>query len=205
MRILTSVFLTILLLAGRSAEAQTAQNGTEQSRLAPGDWLRVEVWREKDLSGDFIVNEQGIVTLPLLGRVDVSSIPLGELRDRLIPQYAAQLRNPSVTITPVRRVYVMGEVVKPGLYPVDPTITLGGAIALAGGPNSTGDLHRVRVIREGKVLFERIDASSAQGLGSIRSNDEIIVGRRSWFSLNSGLLATAAISAASIVISILVR
>jgi hypothetical protein len=62
---------------------------------------------------DFIVNEQGIVTLPLLGRVDVSSIPLGELRDRLIPQYAAQLRNPSVTITPVRRVYVMGEVVKP--------------------------------------------------------------------------------------------
>ena len=110
-----------------------------------------------------------------------------------------------MTITPLRRIYVLGEVMKPGLYPVDPTITLGGAIALAAGANTTGDLHRVRVIRDGKVLFQRIDASSAYGLGSIRSNDEIIVGRRSWLALNSGMLVASVISASAIILSIALR
>ena len=85
MRLLTSLFVALLLLAGRGTQAQSTPAAADgQSRLVAGDALRVEVWREKDLSGEFIVDEQGIVTLPLLGRIDVTSIPLAGLRDKLI-------------------------------------------------------------------------------------------------------------------------
>jgi polysaccharide export outer membrane protein len=176
-----------------------------QFALAPGDAIRIQVWREPDLSGEFVINELGVVTLPLLGRMDVVSVPLSELRDKLISAYAVQLRNPSVTVTPLRRVYVLGEVIKPGQYAVDPTISLGGVLALAGGPTYVGDLHRVRVIRNGKVIVGRIDATTNPGMGDIRSNDEIFVDRRSWIDRNSTILASAAISALGIVLSIVLR
>jgi protein involved in polysaccharide export with SLBB domain len=96
-------------------------------------------------------------------------------------------------------------VIKPGQYAVDPTISLGGVLALAGGPTYVGDLHRVRVIRNGKVIVDRIDATTNPGMGDIRSNDEIFVDRRSWIDRNSTILASAAISALGIVLSIVLR
>jgi polysaccharide export outer membrane protein len=199
MRLLPTILTATVLLCGRDLYAQS------QFALAPGDAIRIQVWREPDLSGEFVINELGVVTLPLLGRMDVVSVPLSELRDKLISAYAVQLRNPSVTVTPLRRVYVLGEVIKPGQYAVDPTISLGGVLALAGGPTYVGDLHRVRVIRNGKVIVGRIDATTNPGMGDIRSNDEIFVDRRSWIDRNSTILASAAISALGIVLSIVLR
>ncbi|HUQ20910.1 MAG TPA: polysaccharide biosynthesis/export family protein [Gemmatimonadaceae bacterium] len=206
MRFLTT-FLTVgtFLLAG-GVQAQSATPVADvQPTLAPGDAVRIQVWREPDLSGDFVVNEQGVITLPLLGRMDVTSVPISQLRDKLISAYAVQLRNPSVTITPLRRVYVLGEVAKPGLYPVDPTISLAGLIALAGGATPIGDVQKVRIVRNGTVVVKQIDASSSVGMSNVRSNDEVFVDRRSWLDRNSGVVASAVISTLGIILSVVLR
>src|ERR1700745_4280304 len=97
----------LLPLAPAPSRAQTA---ADQVVLRPGDRLRVRIWREGDLSGDFQVDEAGAVTLPLLGTRTVANVPMSQLREQLMRDYLQQLRNPSITITPFRRVNILGEV-----------------------------------------------------------------------------------------------
>lgn len=185
--------------------------GVAQSRepaavsLAPGDVLRVQIWREEDLSGEFPVDERGTVTLPMLGEYRVAGIPLAEIRTRLIEAYRVQLRNPSIEITPLRRIHVLGEVNKPDLYEVDPTISIAGVVALAGGATSNGDLGKIRVVRDGAVIRQRIAAESALSGADVRSGDQIFVGRRSWFERNSTFVVSTVLSLTAVVIGLLQR
>lgn len=173
--------------------------------LVPGDVIRIAIWREPDLSGEFLVDEQGVVTLPLLGKRSVLNLSLSALRDSLVAGYSAELRNPSVTITPLRRIYVLGEVTKPGLYTVDPTISLAGAVALAGGATQLGDINRLRVVRNGAVVLDRVAVGSSLSSVDIRSEDQIFVERRGWLERNSTFVVSAGISAAALIISVLLR
>jgi polysaccharide export outer membrane protein len=183
--------LFLLLMAPAAARAQAQ---AEQITLRPGDLLRVAIWREGDLSGDFQVDEQGRVTLPLLGVRTVTNVPMAALRDSLMREYLKQLRNPSITITPLRRVNILGEVQHPGLYPVDPTVSLAGAVALAGGAGPEGDLTRISVLREGSPPMQRLSVGASLDQLDVRSGDQIVVGRRSWGARNSGTLVASALS-----------
>lgn len=195
--------ISALLLIASQALAQTADS--TQVTLLPGDAVKIQIWREPDLSGEFIVDEQGVVTFPLLGKRNVTQIPVVQLRDRLTEEYAKELKNPSVTITPLRRVYVMGEVNHPGLYTVDPTISLAGAVALAGGATPLGNLDNLRVVRKGTVILEKVSASSTLSTVDIRSDDQVFVDRRGWFDRNSTFAASALLSIATLAITLLVR
>lgn len=207
MRISPLLFLGIsLLLGNREAKAQIAADSVRaRSSLAAGDMIRIAVWREPDLSGEFIVNEHGIVTLPLLGRVNVSAIPSSQLSDSLISAYSVQLRNPSVTVTTLKRIYVLGEVMKPGLYPADPTMILAGVLALAGGANPSGDLGKIRVVRNGTTINTRLNTNAVLEMTDIRSGDQIFVDRRSWLDMNSGVVASAAISSVALLLTLFIR
>jgi protein involved in polysaccharide export with SLBB domain len=167
--------------------------------------IELTVWREEDLTGEFIIDEAGIVTLPLLGDRKAVGIPVQQLREELIREYRVELQNPSITITPLRRVYVLGEVNKPGLYNVDPTVSLGGAVALAGGATGTGDLNQIHVVRNGRQVLARVSAETALQSGDIRSGDQIFVGQRSWLVRNSTFVVSMLFSATTIAISILRR
>lgn len=198
------VFGLILLLVPLTVSAQaTNPSEPEIVTLRPGDMLAVEIWREPDLSGEFPVNEQGIVTLPLLGEKQVNGLSLGSLRDTLLEEYRVQLRNPSINITPLRRISVLGEVRTPGVYKVDPTVSLAGAVALAGGASGAGDLNRIKVIREGGVVRERVSSGTSLNSAGVHSGDQIFVGQRSWFERNSTFVVSALLSITGIVISVL--
>lgn len=171
--------------------------------LAKGDLLKISVWREPDLSGEFVVDEQGVVTLPLLGKRSVLNTSVSALRDSLMAAYAVQLRNPAVTITPLRRIYVLGEVNKPGLYPVDPTISLSGAVGMAGGATELGDINRLRLVRDGKVLFRNKSVRNSLSAEDIRSDDQVFVERRGWLDRNSTFVASAAVSTVTLAISLI--
>ena len=173
--------------------------------LEPGDVVRTAIWREGDLNGDWIVDEHGRLTLPMLGEVSVIGRAWDGLRDSLITEYQAQLKNPSIILTPLRRVQVLGEVTRPGQYLADPTLSLAGLIALAGGATADGDLHRVRVVRGGQTI---IKAASVEGLllqGGVHSNDQVFVDRRAWIERNGAFVASALISTAGIIITIIHR
>lgn len=163
--------------------------------LQPGDLLQVRIWREPDLSGDFQVDPSGRVTLPKLGERQVAGVPMGRLRDQLLAEYRVSLRNPSITLTPLRRVQVLGHVNRPGVFNVDPTITLTGVLALAGGANGNGNLRRINLVRDGQVVRERVTEGATLATLDVRSGDQLYVGERSWFDRNSGVLIGALISA----------
>ncbi|HEX5870598.1 MAG TPA: polysaccharide biosynthesis/export family protein [Longimicrobium sp.] len=200
MRILLLVF-ALLLLPAQNVQAQTAE--TQVLTLSPGDIVRVQIYQEDDISGDYPVDEDGTIVLPLIGTKRVTGIPLRQLRDTLVANFQVHLRNPAITITPLRRVHVLGEVRNPGLFLIDPTVTLAGAIALAGGATSNGDMGRVRIIRENQVLRDRVGVAQTLDAAQVRSNDQILVDRRSWFDRNSTFVVSSLLSATSIIIALI--
>lgn len=163
--------------------------------------MRIEIWREEDLSGEFPVNERGILTLPLLGEKDVRGVPLGDLRDQLIAEYRVQLRNLSIVITPLRHVHVLGQVNQPGLYMIDPTMSVAGAVALAGGASSQGDLRRLEIARDGEVIQDGVPAEATLAQIDVRSGDQIFVERRGWFERNQNFLISTMLSITALAVS----
>jgi polysaccharide export outer membrane protein len=188
--------LAVLLPLALSAFAGPAA-AQQDATLRPGDAIRVEIWREGDLSGEFPVGVDGTVTLPLLGRRRLVDIPLAQVRDTLTALYQVHLRNPSINVTPIRRVSVLGEVQRPGLYGADPTLSLAGVVALAGGATPEGNLKRIRIVREGAVYRETVGAGETLSGADIRSGDQIIVEERSWMSRNSQFVIGALLSLAT--------
>lgn len=172
-----------------------------QTGVQPGDLIQVVIWREADLSGEFPVDENGTVVLPLLGRKDVRERTAETVVDDLLEEYSRYLRNPSIRIAVLRRISVQGEVRNPGLYPVDATISLLDVIAIAGGLTATASTDKIYLIRQGDVSDIRLEPNLIVQRSPLRSGDQIFVGQKSWFSRNSGILAAALISAAAIVIT----
>jgi protein involved in polysaccharide export with SLBB domain len=182
--------------------AQSMRATPESFALGPGDVVRVRIWREPTLDGDFQVDEAGRLTLPLLGTRVATGIPWFEMRDSLLTAYRRELKAPSVTLTPLRRVYVLGEVNRPGLYLADPTQTLAAIVALAGGASPIGNMRKLRVVRQGQTIIDHAAIDGQLVQSDVRSDDQVFVDRRNWFELNSTFVASAAISVASIIISL---
>jgi protein involved in polysaccharide export with SLBB domain len=167
--------------------------------LRPGDTIRLRVWREPDLSGDFMVNENGNVTLPRLGVRSVRDVPIDSLRARLVRDYAQFIREVSIELTPLYRVSVTGAVRNPGLFTVDPTMSVGDAIGLAGGVAPQGRAGHVALVRDGRRVSTSITPSSRLAELALRSGDELHVPERAWLSRNAGVLLGAVSTAVSLV------
>lgn len=173
--------------------------------LEPGDVVRLTVWMEKDLNCDCHVDELGRLTMPMLGELIATNMPWEQLRDSLIRAYDRELKNASITLTPLRRVQVLGEVTKPGIILADPTLSLAGLVALAGGATSNGDLHRVRVVRDGETIVKSASVESLLLQAQVHSNDQVFVDRRGWIERNGAFVASAIISTSSILVALIRR
>jgi len=169
---------------------QSAVQGFASSSLRPGDALRVRIWREPDLSGEFTIDESGVVMLPKLGAVRAVDEPVGALKTRIISSYATYITQP-VEVTPVLRVRVLGAVKTPGIYKVEPAMTLADAIALAGGTSPDANVKRIRLIRDGRPLDVALTPDATLGDSSLRPGDQVFVPERSWLSRNPGTIVGA--------------
>lgn len=201
----------VLLLGGgveAPAVAQTALAGEADTPdtlpLRPGDLIRLRVWREPDLSGEFPVNEGGIAVLPQLGPVDVASAPAERVRASIAQKLGAFLNHSSVDVDFLRRVQVVGAVQKPGLYHVDPTMTIGDALALAGGVLPSGRPDKVEIIREGQTLPGTVSGRLLISHSPIRSGDQLYVPERNWASRNTATIL-AGLSAVTALLYVVTR
>lgn len=204
--------LSLTLLPARApaqqavpAPAAPARAQEDGSALQPGDVLRLLIWRQPDMSGDFMVDETGMVTLPMLGPRRAAGIPITQLRAALVSEFQQQLRTPSITVTPLRRINVLGEVNKPGVYPVDLTVTLSEVIAMAGGVNPQGDVRKISVVgKDGRVITRRIGPDATLTETGIRSGDQVLVGSRSWLERNSAQVFATGVSIAASVLTAII-
>jgi protein involved in polysaccharide export with SLBB domain len=178
--------LGLLLFSGwaLSAEGQEAPppasvGVVDAQPLRPGDIVRLRIWREPDFSGDFPVESNGIAVLPHIGDVAVHGETSETLRLKLLKGYSEILQNPSISITVLRRIQVLGAVTKPGLYPVDATMTVSDAIALAGGPTPSGKSDKAVLVRDGQRMTTTLQAGATLGSSQVRSGDQIFVPQQS--------------------------
>jgi polysaccharide export outer membrane protein len=169
--------------------------------LRPGDAVRVAIWREPDLTGEFMVAPNGIVVFPLLGERDLVGRSPEEVREQLTADYREYLQNPSVEVTVLRRIAILGEVRNPGLFKVDPTVTLTEALALAGGVSPTGNREDIRLLRGGGVLVQSLDENQVLGMTAIESGDQIVVGQQSWARRNATFITAGVGAVTSIVVA----
>lgn len=106
-------------------------------RLGSGDALRLLVFGDPRLNGDFRVNDDGKVALPLIGSVQAAGRTTRELEQSIAGQLQSQgvLRNPQVAVevTAYRPFFILGEVERPGQFPFQPGMTVLTAVAIGGG------------------------------------------------------------------------
>ncbi len=150
-RIACRISVLFLALVGwMAAGANAFAEEPVEYRVGSGDNLRITVFGQEDLSGEFLVDGSGFLSMPLIGEVKAGGLTVREVEQAIVkklkPDY---LKNPSVSIGVLnyRPFYIIGEVKKPGSYPYVSGMTVVNAIALAGG-------YTYRA-RENKVLITR--------------------------------------------------
>jgi polysaccharide export outer membrane protein len=162
-----SILKTLVLaaLVAAPAAAQTARSGrnaapvtntraweNEEYRLGPGDKLRVEVYKDPQLSQSLQVRPDGKITLPLVGDLAAAGKTPLELRDALTASLKEYVTNPVVTVIVVEataaQVYVIGEVASPGTLVMQGPMTVLQALAQVGGLREFADRDDIRILRK---------------------------------------------------------
>lgn len=157
-----AVLLVIACSPARTATpARTADNTVPDYRVGAGDRLKVVVFGEEDLSGEFNVDARGYLSLPLIPGTPVAGLTTREVEraigNRLQPEF---LKNPRVSVEVVnyRPIYVLGEVRSPGSYPYVSGMTVINAVALAGGYTYRARKSGVRILRAGDAKGKKEQA-----------------------------------------------
>lgn len=173
---------SLAVLAG-AALLVTAVGGHAASleALGVGDSIRVTVFQNPDLTTETRISQHGSIMFPLIGEVKIAgTTPTGaakRIADAL--KHGKFMRNPQVTVAVLEirshQVSVLGEVVKPGRYPLDTTTSrLTDVLALAGGISpGGGDVVTVMLTRHGKVQKITVDVPAMYRSGDMSSNVQV--------------------------------
>ena len=146
-------------LSGHTALAQgsaaappglTAAPAESTYLLGPGDRLRVTIYGEQELSGEFDIDGRGAISMPLIGEVQVGNMTARNAERTIAAKFAdGYLRDPQVAvqITGYRPFYILGEVRAPGGFPFVNGMTIVTAVALAGGYTPRANRRSMTIIR----------------------------------------------------------
>jgi polysaccharide export outer membrane protein len=160
--------------------------GTPEYRLGAGDKVRVEVYRDTQLSQSVQVRPDGKITLPLVGDIDAHGKTPTELDDAITIALKEYVNNPSVTVIVVEAAaataYVIGGVNNPGAIPLQGNVTVLQALASAGGFTDFADRKNILILRKASSGTETIKFNykeAIQGSPSaempLRAGDTVVV------------------------------
>jgi len=153
LRLVAILAAAVLVPAMWAVSPSIAQPSPAQEAyiLGPGDTLDIVVYGEPDLSRTVTVKPDGAVSLALLGEVKAAGRTTTQFAADLTRLYGTYLKQPSISVTVrefrVERVYILGQVSRPGEYQLRPGIGIMELLANAGGPTGRADLAKVVVIR----------------------------------------------------------
>ena len=127
-------------------------------KIGPEDVIEVKVWREAELSGIFVVRPDGRITLPLAGELEASNKTPNELKEEIIKGYSKFVQRPEVMVglrqIGSKKYYLVGEVLRPGVYPLIVPTTILEALDGMGGFREFANRKKIWIVRKGKrILF----------------------------------------------------
>ena len=177
LRFLYGVFavlaLTMPLVAQQAAGSRPAPAPSAAAVKAPEDYiigaddvLTIVFWREKELSGDVTVRPDGKITLPLINDVVAAGLTPEQLRVKLTTDSTRYIEDPSVSVVVKtinsRKIFITGQVSKPGTYNLTAPMTVMQFIAIAGGLNEFAHRDEIIIMRaeNGKQLTYPFDYSA---------------------------------------------
>lgn len=135
--------------APRASQAAVAADANY--KIGPQDVLRIDVWKENEITRSVPVRPDGKISLPLLNDVQAAGLTAMELANNISEGLKKFITNPQVTVSVTdinsRRVYVTGEVTRPGAYPLLPNMTALQALAGASGFTQFARTKKIYVLR----------------------------------------------------------
>lgn len=203
MSLLLTLVLTMVPFSGLLSQTSRAPASTVDVAAQPGDKVRVKIYREEELSGEFVVPEDGIVVFPKIGSVSVNKMSTDSLHNLLIAQYSKSLRDPAIEVTVLRRVNVVGSVRSPGFYYADPTVTVKGALALAGGVTPEGNKNKLDLLRAGQHTAVSLSNMGTIADSPVQSGDQVSAPEKSWLSRNTALVVSGVTGLALVLVTII--
>lgn len=186
-----SVTVLFVLILAFSARAQY---------LNPGDGVRITFLNITDqISGDYYIQQDGKIQLPYVGLISTTQRAYPEIKNEITSRYDSLYRNPELTVQPLFKINILGEVRTPGYYYVTDVEKMTGIFALAGGVTTDADLDNVYIIRNDKEIEldaqRLIESGSTMGDIGLQSGDRIFVPKTWWANARSVTIILSVVSA----------
>jgi polysaccharide export outer membrane protein len=155
--------------------------------VKPGDTLKISVWKEPDLQGPVLVTPDGAFSFPLVGQVDARGKTVTELQNILSDKLKKYISDPVVTVSvqDIRgnKVFVIGQVNRPGEFIVNPRVDVMQALSMAGGTTPFASLGNIIILRrtgaqQEALRFDYTDLVKGRNLTQnieLRSGDIVVV------------------------------
>jgi protein involved in polysaccharide export with SLBB domain len=141
------------------SESQNTGIDSDQYQLGPGDKIRVLVYNETDLSGEFVVDSSGSVNLPLVGAVAARSLTVRAFQDSVVARLRdGYLKDPKVSVEVLnyRPFFITGEVNKGGEFPYKAGLTVQDAVGVAGGYTYRANTKTAYIRRAGQDQEQKV-------------------------------------------------
>jgi len=179
--------VTPLDALGQEENLQPAVGTADEYFIGAGDLIKVVVWKNVELSGDFLVRPDGKFTMPLIGDIIAEGNSTNDVSKQIAQKLKLFIENPFVSTilvnTSSNRVFVLGEVKTPGPYTLSGSMTVLQALSLAGGFTPFADKEKMVLIRQVGDIQKRIPLSYTKILRSpteannpvLRRGDTLVV------------------------------
>ena len=171
---------TMAPLANANPQQANTGLGEDDYQLGSADKVRIIVFDEPTLSGEFSVNANGALSLPLIGDVPVRGLTptqvTAKIRDTLKGGYLLEPKV-SIDVLTFRPFYILGEVNKPGEYPYSSGLTVDAAVAMAEGYTYRAEKKKVLIRHAGEELAQKMRITPDL---RVHPGDIIRIGERYW-------------------------
>lgn len=184
--LLTAAVLSLLLVFV-TAFAQDSQPPLTSYKVLPGDVLQVSVWKEPDLQLEVLVLPDGAFSFPLAGDISTRDQSVLDLKAELSRRLSRYISDPVVTVSVKEvlgnKIYVIGQVARPGVFVVNPQVDVMQALSMAGGTTPFAALNKIKILRrtgqtQRAISFRYNDVVKGNGLTQnivLQSGDVVVV------------------------------
>ncbi|MBK7979774.1 MAG: polysaccharide biosynthesis/export family protein [Ignavibacteriae bacterium] len=178
--------------------------------LKPGDGVRINFYNiNESISGDYFIQDNGNIQLPYLGILNAVNCDFSLLRNEIYEKYSEIYRNPELSIQPLYRVDVLGEVGKPGVYYLTGFETISDLLSIAGGETSDSNIDELSIIRNDSQMeidMEKflLGKNNLADIG-IESGDKVYVPRKWLVGVRDASVLVSGVAVLVAIVSLFTR